>query len=74
MLDVMNFGTLSRLTEAFDEYTFCDGWFKILVQGYSEQVSLAADNLPTIFSPFSRFLVLNLTNIMLPWKARAPHF
>jgi hypothetical protein len=63
-----NFGTLSRVTEAPDEYTFRHGQFEISVQGCSEQVSLAADTLPTIFSPFSRFLGLNLTNIMLQSK------
>jgi hypothetical protein len=68
VLDVTNFGTLSRVTEALDEYTFCHGQFKISVQGCSEQVSLAADTLPTIFLPFSRFLVSNLTNIMRQTK------
>jgi hypothetical protein len=47
VLDVTNFGTLSRVTEARDEYTFRHGRFKIWVQGCSEQVSLAADTLPT---------------------------
>jgi hypothetical protein len=68
VLDVTNFGTLSRVTEALDEYTFCHGWFKIWALGCSEQVSLAADTLPTIFSPFSRFPASNLTNIMLQTK------
>jgi hypothetical protein len=68
VLDVTNFGTLSRVTEALDEYTFRHRQFKISVQGCSEQVSLAADTLPTIFSPFSRFLVSNLTNIVLQTK------
>jgi hypothetical protein len=63
VLDVTNFGTLSRITEVLDEYTFHRGWFKIWVQGCSEQISLAADTLPTIFSSFSRFLASNLTNI-----------
>jgi hypothetical protein len=62
VLDVTNFGTLSRVTEALDEYTFRHGWFKIWVQGCSEQISLAADTLTTIFSSFSRFLASNLTN------------
>jgi hypothetical protein len=65
VLDVMNFGTLSRVTEALDEYTFRHGRFKIWVQGCSEQVSSAAD---TIFSPFSRFPASNPTNIMLRTK------
>ena len=68
VLDVMNFGTLSRVTKALDEYTFCHGQFRISVQGCSEQVSLAADTLLTILSPFSRFLVSNLTNIVLQTK------
>jgi hypothetical protein len=68
VLDVTNFGTLSRVMEALDEYTFRHGQFKISVQGCSEQVSLAADTLPAIFSPFSRFLVSNLTNIVLQTK------
>jgi hypothetical protein len=45
VLDVTNFGTLSHVTEALDEYTFRHGRFKISVQGGSEQVSLAADTL-----------------------------
>jgi hypothetical protein len=68
VLDVTNFGTFSRITEALDEYTFRHGRFKISIQGCSEQVSLAVDSLPTIFSPFSRFLVSNLTNIVLQTK------
>jgi hypothetical protein len=68
VLDVTNFGTLSRVTEDLDEYTFRHGRFKISVQGCSEQVSLAADTLPTIFSPFPRFLVSYLTNIVLQTK------
>jgi hypothetical protein len=68
VLDVTNFGTLSRVTEALDEYTLRHGRFKIWVQGCSEQISLAADTLPTIFSSFSRFLASNLTNIALQTK------
>jgi hypothetical protein len=49
VLDVTNFGTLSRVTEALDEYTFRHGQFKISVQGCSEQVSLAVDTLPSRF-------------------------
>jgi hypothetical protein len=68
VLDVTNFGALSRVTEGLDEYTFRHGRFKISVQGCSEQVSLAADTLPTNFSPFSRFLVSYFTNIVLQTK------
>jgi hypothetical protein len=43
VLDVTNFGTLSRVTEALEEYTFRHSRVEIWVQGCSEQVSLAAD-------------------------------
>jgi hypothetical protein len=66
VLDVTNFGTLSRVTEALDEYTYRHGRFNISIQGCSEQVSLATRTLP--FSPFSRFLVSYLTNIVLQTK------
>jgi hypothetical protein len=39
VLDATNFATLSRVTEAVDEYTFRHGRFKISVQGCSEQFS-----------------------------------
>jgi hypothetical protein len=64
VLDVTNFGTLSRVTEALDEYTFCHGWFKIWVQGCSEQISLAAD------TPY-KFLVILKVSCFKPHKHRA---
>jgi hypothetical protein len=68
VLDVTNFGTLSRVTEALDEYTFRHGRFKILVQGCLEQFSLAVGTFHSISCPFSRFLPSNLTDIVVQSK------
>jgi hypothetical protein len=55
VLDATNFGTLSRLTEVLDEYTFRHGRLKISVQGRLEQFLLVVGNLHSISSPFSRY-------------------
>jgi hypothetical protein len=39
VLDVTNFATLSRITEALDEFPFRHDRFKISVQGCLEQIS-----------------------------------
>jgi hypothetical protein len=53
VLDVTNFATLSRVTEALDEFTFRHDRFKILVQGRLEQFSLAVGTFHSISCPFS---------------------
>jgi hypothetical protein len=63
VLDVTNFGTLSRVTEALDEYTFRHGRFTISVQGRSEQIFSAVGIFHSISRPFSRFLASNQPQI-----------
>ena len=59
VLDVTNFATLSRVTEALDEYTFRHGRLKIPAQGILEQFSSTVGTSHLIYCPFSRFLASN---------------
>jgi hypothetical protein len=68
VLDVTNFATLSRVTEALDEFTFCHDRFKISVQGCLEQISSAVGAFHSIYCPFLWFLASNLTTIVVQSK------
>jgi hypothetical protein len=59
VLDVTNFATLSRVTEALDEYAFRHGRFKILVRGCLEQFS----SLPTRFLAYFKGFWLQISQI-----------
>jgi hypothetical protein len=68
VLDVTNFATLSRITQALDEHTFRHGRFKISVQGCWGQFSSAVGTPCSIYCPFLGFLASNLTPIVIPSK------